>query len=38
MLNSYLPTLDAETRAVVLNEMRRDLIDLGLAGFVNTRP
>jgi len=30
LLGEFLPTLDVETRAAVLHEMRRDLADLGL--------
>lgn len=31
LLRQFLPTLDEQTRAAVLHEMRRDLADLGLA-------
>mmetsp|Transcript_34870 Transcript_34870/g.80876 ORF Transcript_34870/g.80876 Transcript_34870/m.80876 type:complete len:631 (+) Transcript_34870:310-2202(+) len=31
LLHGFLPTLDIQTRAAVLHEMRRDLADLGLA-------
>lgn len=34
LLHSYMPTLDVQTRAAVVQEMRRDFADLGLADAV----
>jgi len=34
LLQRFLPTLDAQTRHAVLNEIRRDLLDLGLVAAV----
>lgn len=38
LLQRFLPTLDAQTRHCVLNEMRRDLTDLGLGDLAGHHP